>query len=792
MALTSLQRRIVLVFVGLLVLVMALVLALVRDSSARIVGTEGRSELAIGAKVFQRLLEQNQRQLETAAGVLSADFAFREAIATQDQPTVRSVIRNHGQRIHAQVMMVAGTDGALIASTQRETASGDAFPFPDLMLEAEAAGRSAGFRQMRNGQLYQVVLVPIMAPRRIAWVAMAFRVDDGWARDMAEITGLAVHVVRFGAHGPVLLASSFDAKQRAALAPQLLQRLPAAGQQDLQELRGESWRTMRLPLDGAMQAVLQLPVSQVQAPFDLLLARLLVVVGCAVLVFALGSFTLARRIVRPLDELSKAAHRIAQGDYGQPLPALPQDEIGQLATSFAHMRDGIASREERIVRLAYVDTLTDLPNRTRFLETFARQPAGGARAVAVLNIDRFAMINNALGYAVGDRLLREVGERISNLERPPAMVARLWGDHYAFLLEIDSEDCARRFAAAVLEQLRDPITLDGQRLDIGGSIGIALYPQDGLDAGTLLRRAELALAAAKRRRSGLAFADEAGAEPAPEQLSLIGDMRAAMAGGAHGVEFLLAYQPKLDFGSGRIVGVEALLRWRHPQRGMVAPGSFIPFAEQTGFIREITPWVLDAAIRQLAQWRNDGLDIAVSANLSTLDLLDPELPRRVKALLEFHGVPASRLCLEITESALMDEPALALAHLNALAALGVKLSIDDYGVGQASLAYLKSLPVNELKLDRSFVTAIADSPRNAAIVQSTIMLSHALGLSVVAEGIETPEELAWLRAHGCDVGQGYGIARPMMAADLPAWVARRAGAGHAASEAPAAGLSIRS
>jgi diguanylate cyclase (GGDEF)-like protein len=762
MDLTSLQRRIVLVFVGLLVLVMGLVLALVRDSSARIVGSEGRNELAVGAKVFQRLLEQNQRQLETAAGVLSADFAFREAIATQDQPTMRSVIRNHGQRIHAQVMMVAGIDGALIASSQRETAAGDAFPFPDLMRDAESAGRSAGFRQMRNGQLYQVVLVPIMAPRRIAWVAMAFEVDDRWARDMAEITGLAVHFVRFGARGPVLLASSFDGPQRAALP---LGGLPPAGEQALQDVRGESWRSMRLPLDGAMQAVLQLPVAQVQAPFDQLQARLLGVVGTAILLFALGSITLARRIVKPLDELSKAAHRIAQGDYGQALPALPQDEIGQLATSFAHMRDGIASREERIVRLAYTDGLTALPNRTRFLETFARLPAGSPRAVAVLNIDRFAMINNALGYHVGDRLLREVGERISTLERPPIMVARLWGDHFAFLLDIATGDCARSFAAAVLEQLRDPITLDGQRLDIGGSIGIALYPQDGLDASTLLRRAELALAAAKRRRSGAAFAHEAGAEPAPEQLSLIGDMRAAMADG----QFLLAYQPKLDLKSGRILGAEALLRWRHPERGMIPPGSFIPFAEQTGFIREITPWVLDAAIRQLAQWRAEGLDIAVSANLSALDLLDPELPRRVKALLEFHGVPAARLCLEITESALMDEPALALSHLNALAALGVKLSIDDYGVGQASLAYLKSLPVNELKLDRSFITAIAGSPRNAAIVQSTIMLSHALGLSVVAEGVETEEELDWLRAHGCDVGQGYRIAKPLMAAELPAY-----------------------
>jgi diguanylate cyclase (GGDEF)-like protein len=671
-------------------------------------------------------------------------------------------------------MMVAGLDGALIASSQRQAAPGDAFPFPDLLREAESAGRSAGFRQMRNGQLYQVVLVPIMAPRRIAWVAMAFEVDDRWARDMAGITGLAVHMVRFGARGPLMLASSFDVRQRAALP---LGSLPAAGQQAVQDVGGEPYRTMRLPLDGATQAVLQLQVAQVQAPFNQLQARLLGVVATAILIFALGSITLARRIVKPLDELSKAAHRIAQGDYGQALPALPQDEIGQLATSFAHMRDGIASREERIVRLAYVDGLTDLPNRTRFLETFARLPAGSPRAVAVLNIDRFALINTALGYQVGDRLLREVGERIAALEQQPLMAARLWGARFAFLLDIATEDCARAFAGKVLDKLRDPITLDGQRLDIGGSIGIALYPQDGLDAGTLLRRAELALAAARRRRSGLAFAHEAGAEPAPEQLSLIGDMRAAMANG----EFLLAWQPKLDLKTGRIAAAEALLRWRHPQRGMVPPGSFIPFAEQTGFIREITPWVLDAAIRQLAQWHAEGMEIAASANLSALDLLDPELPKRVETLLGRHGVPASTLCLEITESALMDEPALALAHLDALAALGVKLSIDDYGVGQASLAYLKSLPVNELKLDRSFITAVDASPRNAAIVRSTIMLSHALGLSVVAEGVETEEELAWLREHGCDVAQGYRIAKPLMPAELSACTAN--------AEMRAAGLS---
>lgn len=753
MASTSLRRRIVIVFVGLLVLVMGLVLALVHTSSEAIVGSEARRELALGAKVFKRLLDQNQHQLETAATVLSGDFAFREAIATQDQPTVRSVIGNHARRINAQVMMVAGTDGRMIASTQRETAPGDSFPFPLLLSAAEASGKSAGFRQMRNGQLYQVVLVPIMAPARIAWVAMGFRVDDRWARDVAEISGVQVHIVRVQDGAQQLLASSAEPAQRAAF--------------DQSFTGGDLYQTMHMPLDGDIEAVLQLPVAQVQAPFSVLLAKLLMVVGAGCVVFAAGSAMLARRIVRPLGDLSDAARRIAQGDYGQQLPELPGDEIGQLATSFAHMRDGIASREERIKRLAYVDVLTDLPNRTRFLETFAQIPAGSRGAVAVLNIDRFALINNALGHPVGDRLLRAIGARLVELVPEEGMVARLWGDQFAFLLRGADRDAARAFAGAVLATLSDPITLDGQRLDISGRFGIALHPEDGVDASTLLRRAELAMAEAKRSHRAIAFAKDSGAEPEPEQLSLIGDMRRAMASG----EFAVFYQPKLELKSGRIVAAEALLRWLDPQRGMIPPGRFIPFAEQTGFIREITPWVLDAVIRQLALWQETGIDITVSANLSALDLLDPGLSVRVRQTLQRYGVPAERLCLEITESALMGDPALAMAHLADFAALGIKLSIDDYGVGQASLAYLKLLPVNELKLDRSFVTAIDQSPKNSAIVQSTIMLGHALGLSVVAEGIETDAEMRWLLEHDCDVGQGYRIARPMPAEKLPEWIA---------------------
>jgi EAL domain-containing protein (putative c-di-GMP-specific phosphodiesterase class I) len=274
--------------------------------------------------------------------------------------------------------------------------------------------------------------------------------------------------------------------------------------------------------------------------------------------------------------------------------------------------------------------------------------------------------------------------------------------------------------------------------------------------------------AAKRSHNSVAFAGDVGGEPPHEQLSLIGEMREAMA--RH--EFLLYYQPKLDLVSRKITGAEALIRWRHPTRGLVQPIRFIPFAEQTGFIREITPWVLETVAAHAAQWRKDGLFIVPSINLSARDLLNPGLVDYMRRLIDAHGLPADGLCLEITESALMEDPELALAHLGELAQLGFKLSIDDYGVGQASLAYLKTLPVHELKIDQTFVRSIADSPRNAAIVRSTIVLCHALGLKVVGEGAETSDDLDWLVSNECDTAQGYAIARPMPAAELPVWIAK--------------------
>lgn len=498
-------------------------------------------------------------------------------------------------------------------------------------------------------------------------------------------------------------------------------------------------------------------------------ARILIVVLalCALLIGALLAWIIGHSIVNPIHEAVLVAEAISLGDLKRPVSSNHPDEAGKLMRALAAMRDSIANREEKILRLAYEDTLTGLPNRTRFFATFSDLPAEKFGAVVVLDIDRFTSINNALGYPTGDLILQKISLRLVKIQPVPALIARLWGDKFAFLLDCANQQTATDFVNAVLITLREPITLSEHKLDVGGALGISFYPDDGQDAAALLRRAEMAVNFAKHRHAPFAFSQDAGSEPAHENLSLIGEMREAL--DQH--QFLVYYQPKMSFANKTICGAEALIRWQHPVRGLVPPMAFIPFAEQTGFIREITPWLLEQVITHIAAWQRRGLTIIPSANLSTFDLLDENLVTYIRALLEKHGVAPNMLCLEITESAFMNEPELALKHLNELAALGVKLSIDDYGTGQASLAYLKTLPVNELKIDRAFISSVSQLPKNAAIVRSTILLCHELALTVVAEGAETTDEINWLAKNQCDVVQGYGVAKPMPEDEFLAWSA---------------------
>jgi diguanylate cyclase (GGDEF)-like protein len=390
-------------------------------------------------------------------------------------------------------------------------------------------------------------------------------------------------------------------------------------------------------------------------------------------------------------------------------------------------------------------------------------------ALCVIDLDRFKDVNDTLGHLAGDQLLQEVAFRLRQALRASDTVARLGGDEFAVVLPDADAQTAMLAAQKVVEALGASLVLEDCEVAVGASVGIAVYPENGGDADTLLRCADVAMYVAKQTRGGYALYAPYQDQSSSERLTLVGALRRAIADD----ELTLYYQPKVDCRSGAVAGVEALVRWQHPQQGLIPPDRFIPLAEQTGLIRPLTRWVLTSAIRQTRAWHDQGLMLSVAVNLSAHDLQDADLPRWVGELLERWNVSAEWLKLELTESALMSDPAQALEVLTALCDLGARIAIDDFGTGYSSLGYLKRLPAHEIKIDRSFVADMAAQERDQAIVRSTIDLGHNLGLAAVAEGVEDQQTLELLGGLGCDLAQGFYLSRPLPAASVAAWCLTR-------------------
>lgn len=775
MRLRRLRTRIIVFFVALFVTVQVAGFAIVSMTNTTNARAKIEGELDVGERIFVRLLDQNRDRLTQAARVLTADYAFREAVATRDIGTVESALRNHGARIQADVMMLAGLDQQVIATTG-VAAEDQAFPFASLISAAQRDGTATSL-ELLDERGYQIVVVPVLAPLPIAWVALGFEVDDALTRDLQQLTALHVtFVTHENGQAWQLIASTLDAPARdvlthglaAAIRPTDLQRL-GEGSDDEQQLR-----VMSLSRHGeiTVAAVLQRSVAEAMSSFDKLRRTLVVLAALSLVLIVGGSVMLALGISRPLSELANAAVRIRKGDYATAVDDLGRhDEIGMLAHSLDHMREGIADREREILRLAYQDTVTDLPNRSLFnerlehaIETARRQRK--PLSVLVMDLDRFKYVNDTLGHSVGDHVLREVAQRLQALLRSSDTVARLGGDEFAILLETGSAEPVTAVAHKILRALEEPIVFAEQPVDVGTSIGVAHYPSHGEDASTILRNADIAMYVAKRNKSGFAVFDSDYDTHQQRHLSLLGELRQAVDRG----ELRVYYQPKVTLATARVGAVEALIRWQHPTRGLVPPAEFIPFAEHTGYIKVITRWVLEEAIRQTGEWRAQGLHLRVSINISARDLMNRDLPEMLAAMLERYATPADAVCLEITESGFMEDPAHAQKVLERLRALGLHLSIDDYGTGFSSLSYIVRLPVDELKIDRSFVQRMASDKTTSTIVRSTIDLGHNLGLKVVAEGVEDEEGMRMLQQLGCDHAQGFFMSPPLPPEQLLEWL----------------------
>jgi diguanylate cyclase (GGDEF)-like protein len=780
MRIQRLQSRIILFFVALLALVQVAAFWFVNAANSKNAHAKIEEELNVGQRVFARLLDQNADKLKLSARVLAADFAFREAIATHDTGTIASVLSNHGARIGADAMVFVDLEGNVVSDTLRPDAEARRFEYPALL--KSNLGDATASMEVLDGRGFQLVAVPVLAPLPIGWVVMGFAVDDKLARDLRTLTELEVS---FALEAPQrsnepwrILASTLSVGEQEALLPALPVRA-AATQRLVINLSGVDHQALVIPLDendnARIVAVLHRSLGSALAAFERLRNTLIVLAALSIVLSIVGSVAVARNITRPLETLATAAVRIEQGDYAEPVKVERSDEIGVLASSLNHMRGSIADREQRILKLAYEDPLTDLANRSRFANTLAQaigqaldQSMAGRFSLTIymMDLDRFKYVNDSLGHAVGDHVLREVSRRLQNVVESAECIARLGGDEFAILVrnarERDSTETARR----IVDVLESPILYEGQPLDVGASIGIAHFPDHGRDAQTLVRNADIAMYAAKRNKTGYAVYEAHYDTTQQEHLSLLSELRRAVERN----ELRLYYQPKVSLHSANISAVEALIRWEHPTRGLVSPALFIPFAEQTGYIKLLTRWVLREAVRQCGEWAREGLRLTVSVNISARDLMNRELPEQVSALLDEHGVAPSLLCLEITESGFMEDPAHAQRVLDRLSELGVKLSIDDYGTGYSSLSYIMRLPVQELKIDRSFISRMASDPEIATIVRSTIDLGHNLNLKVVAEGVEDLEAWNMLRVLGCDDAQGFFMSKPLDARTLTMWM----------------------
>ncbi|MFC4060771.1 putative bifunctional diguanylate cyclase/phosphodiesterase [Planomonospora corallina] len=420
------------------------------------------------------------------------------------------------------------------------------------------------------------------------------------------------------------------------------------------------------------------------------------------------------------------------------------------------------------------DGLTGLPNRKllvlRTEEALAEARQGERVGLLLLDLDRFKEVNDTLGHPVGDRLLQTVAHRLTHSVRPGDVVARLGGDEFAVLLpSVRDAAAAREVAARLRVALTEPVRLEGMTFDLDASVGIALHPDHAPDFELLMQRSDVAMYLAKEGRTGVEVYVADKDRNSPERLSLLGDLRRAI----DGSELVLHYQPKIDLAVGEVRGVEALLRWRHPVRGTIHPEEFIPLAEQSYLMRQLTEYVIDAALEQAARWWHSGVHEQISVNVSARDLLDAALPERLEAGLAKYRLPPKAIQLEVTERILMTDQAYTADAVRALTRLGVPLALDDFGTGYSSLVRLQRLPVAEVKIDSSFVRRICDSQDDARIVRSIVDLVRSLGLRSVAEGVESGETAERLAAMGCDLGQGWWFAHPMPAAEATAWLRER-------------------
>lgn len=776
MQFTSLKSRISVIFLSLILVIQVLSSIAIKLSIDKNARRSVNQQLEVGERVFLNLLQHNGDSLSVGARILAADFGFKAAIASNDHETILSALVNHQSRINADIAIFYSADQNSLVISENLSETEVSEKIAEVIYAAKNDIQKNNFT-IFNNQPYQLVAVPVKAPLTIGWVVMGFEINNSLANTLHKLSNLEVTFIsQSGASpwrstaGTMSMSSSDQIVKYTSIQPAL------STNRNLELTIGDvafgtRYVTIFKNINDSLYVVLQRSIDEATAPFKVLLLNLLILSIVGMLIFIVSILYVSRIVAQPIVELADTAKKLEEGDYTFKVDTSRKDELGKLSSAFSSMRTAIADREKSILKLAYLDEMTGLPNRASFMKElnsaiYQSETNREPLSVLVMNLDRFKQINNVLGHDFGNELLHAVSIRISQVFRKDNdVVARISGDEFAVLLPATSADVAMNIAQKLLQAFEKPIQLDDNFVDITAGIGIANYPAHSNQIEQLLSFAEIAMQVSKAKKCGPVVFDPSFDAGSNVNLTLASELKNSIQNN----ELMLFVQPKIDLKSRVVTSVEALIRWKHPTRGMVFPDQFIPFAEQTGLIRDITLWMIAEASKVSAQWLEKGISIPIAVNISARDLIDSDFPNKVSEILKSKGSNTSLISLEVTESSIMDDPHRAKQTLLHLSEMGIKLAIDDFGTGYSSLSYLKELPVSELKIDKSFVMHIEDNLNDRIIVSSTIELAHNMGLHVVAEGIENIKVWKFLQEMNCDYGQGYYMSRPIPVSDFEAW-----------------------
>jgi diguanylate cyclase (GGDEF)-like protein len=753
-----LRTKLTFLYAGLfggVLLALALTLYLVVSANA---ASAVRRELSSNGAVFDRLWEMRTNQLRESAGILSRDFGFRDALSTHDDATIASALENLRRRVNVDRAFMVDTYGDIVGVgiDISDNASADLWR----TLDSDAANSGV---LMIGGAPYHAIATPIRAPDVVGWIVFATKLDRTAMSSFEDLAAIRLQagVFQRTPNGTWSSADTQLSKQDTEALSHFLSRSTDWRQSAPKKLSlasGDSIALVR-PLksmtgdEAPAVLLLRYPLQAAMAPYWLLLFLMATIAFGALGVIMYGAWMLSRDLTRPLTALDQAARRLSLGEDAY-VPVQSTDEIGRLAENFNAMAATIREREQRISHMANHDLETDLPNRRAIEAWIANRiadPEAGPFGVVAVSIDRFKEIRSAIGYALSANAMRALGQRLSESQagRP---VARLSND--VLITVIDGEDAVAlmRNASAIVSPMEAPIRLEASTIDVSVTVGLAVGVE-GVPPSALINRANIAIDEARKSHRKVTMFDKESYGDPGKNLSLISEMFDGIKSG----DVTLHYQPKYDVGAGRVTAAEALTRWRHPTRGMIPPDLFIGMTEETGHIRGLTDWALRQAIEDQVRLRARGFDIMLSVNISGRLLSDEEFAESALAMIKAAN---ANICFEITETAVVDDPQLALQLIDRYANAGISVSIDDYGSGLSSLAYLKKIRADELKIDKAFIMTATESQRDALLVKSTIDLAHGLGMKVTAEGVETSAAFALLSVMGCDRMQGYLIGKP--------------------------------